>query len=288
MSDQEKQQSVKPANPLASYFRQPKIYIKLPSNGDFYPEGAFDKSVNNEYAVYAMTAKDELMFKTPDALMNGQATVEVIKSCIPAIRDPWKMPSIDLDAALIAIRIATYGEEMDVNARCPQCNTTNEYVLNLLGYLESVNSFEYQSVLQVGPLTIHIRPYNYQEVTKTAIKTLEQQKIFAIVNDDSMPDEEKVNRFGESFVRLTELTVDVVVGCIAAIDTPEGSVNDPKLIAEFIENSPGDVFRTINEHITSMKDRMTLKAHNVRCTECDHEWSVEVTMDQANFFGVGS
>jgi hypothetical protein len=35
-----------------------------------------------------MTAKDELMFKTPDALLNGQSTVEVVKSCIPAIQDP--------------------------------------------------------------------------------------------------------------------------------------------------------------------------------------------------------
>lgn len=288
MSEQENQMAAKPSNPLANYFRQPKLYIKLPSNGDFYAAGSFDKSMNNEYAVYAMTAKDELMFKTPDALMNGQATVEVIKSCIPAIRDPWKMPSIDLDAALIAIRIATYGETMDVNARCPQCNTANEYVLNLLGYLDSVNNFEYQSSLQVGPLTIHLRPYTYQEVTKTAIKTLEQQKIFAIVNDENMPDEEKVERFGESFVRLTELTVDVVIGCIAAIDTPEGSVSDPKMIAEFIENSPGDVFRRINDHITAMKERMSLKAQNVHCSECDHEWSVEVTMDQANFFGVGS
>jgi len=28
------------ANPLQKYFRQPKIYIKLPSGGQFYPEGA--------------------------------------------------------------------------------------------------------------------------------------------------------------------------------------------------------------------------------------------------------
>jgi hypothetical protein len=30
----------KPAgNPLANYFRQPKIYIRLPSEGQFYPQG---------------------------------------------------------------------------------------------------------------------------------------------------------------------------------------------------------------------------------------------------------
>ena len=30
---------------------------------------------------------DEITFKTPDALLNGQATVDVIQSCIPNIKD---------------------------------------------------------------------------------------------------------------------------------------------------------------------------------------------------------
>jgi len=72
-------------NPLASFYRQPKIYVRLPSKGEFYTPGSLDVSENGEYPVYAMTAKDELLFKTPDALLNGTSTVELIKSCIPAL-----------------------------------------------------------------------------------------------------------------------------------------------------------------------------------------------------------
>ena len=100
-------------NPLRKYFRQPKVYITLPSKGKFYADGAIELPESGEFPVFAMTAKDELTMKTPDALLNGQATVDVIKSCIPAIKNPWSMPSIDLDAVLIAIRIATYGEMME-------------------------------------------------------------------------------------------------------------------------------------------------------------------------------
>ena len=275
-------------NPLANYFRQPKIYIKLPSHGKFYPEGSLDVSQIDEYPVYAMTAKDELMFKTPDALMNGQATVEVIKSCIPAIKNPWNMPSIDLDAALIAIRIATYGENMDVTANCPSCSHSNDYTLNLVEYLGMLTSFNYENSIQVGELTVNIRPYSYQEVNKTALKTLEQQKIFSIVNDDSISDEEKVSKFGESFVKLTQLTVDVIAGCIVSIDTPSGTVSDPAMIKEFIENAPRDIFNQINDHITKMKESLSIKASNVQCQECEHTWTVEVTMDQTNFFAVKS
>jgi hypothetical protein len=290
MSDQTiPQPIIKPMNnPLSNYFRQPKLYIKLPSHGEFYAEGSLDRSDIDEYAVYAMTAKDELMFKTPDALMNGQATVEVIKSCVPAIKNPWQMPSIDLDAVLIAIRLATYGENLDVSSSCPSCGHLNDYILNLLQYLDTVTNFNYQSSVPVGELMVNIRPYSYKELNKTALKTLEQQKIFQIVNDESMPDEEKVAKFGDSFVKLTQLTVDTVIGCIQSIDTPDGNVSNQDMIKEFIENAPSDVFTKISEHITEMKDSMSLKVQNVECTECQHQWNVDVSMDQTNFFAKGS
>ena len=288
MSDQTIPQAVKKPNPLANYFRQPKLYIRLPSHGRFYPEGALDKSEIDEYPVFAMTAKDELMFKTPDALMNGQATVEVIKSCVPAIRDPWAMPSLDLDALLIAIRIATYGEDMEINSSCPACKHFNEFTMNLVQYLDTIAQTNYDTEVIVPPLHVHIRPYSYKEISKAAIKSLEQQKIFSIVNNEEMGDEEKIEKFGESFVKLTQLTVDVVAGCITKIITPEGEVSDRALISEFVENSPSDVFNSINERVMAMKEQMSLKAQDVECTECNHKWTVEVTMDQTNFFGKGS
>lgn len=277
-----------PVNPLANYFRQPKIFIRLPSNGAFYTEGSLDASQNGEYAVYAMTAKDELLFKTPDALMNGQATVEVIKSCIPAIRDPWKMPTIDVDACLVAIRVATYGENMEVQATCPECDHKNDYEFDLLQYLGRLGNFEFHKDIAAEPLIVHIRPYNYQETTKTAIRAMEQQKIFDIVDDQNLSDEDKVAQFGSSFVKLTELTVDVICGCIESIETPEGTVSDQTLIKEFINNAPADVFNKINDHVSQMKNDIENKTQDVVCESCNHQYKISLTMDQANFFAVRS
>lgn len=278
----------KPVNPLTNYFRQPKVYITLPSQGEFYPEGALDKSINGEYAVYAMTAKDELMFKTPDALLSGQATVELVKSCVPAIKEPWNMPSIDIDAVLIAIRIATYGDMMDIASDCPSCNHHNQYEINLINYLDKVSNFKYDNTVHVDPLTVKIRPYSYQEVTKASIKAIEQQKILSIVNDESMSDEEKVEKFGVSFIKLTELTVDVIAGCITSITTPEGVVTDQDLIKEFINNAPADVFQKVNKHITEMKNKIDLETQDVACAECGYNFKVTLVMDQSNFFAIRS
>lgn len=275
-------------NPLSAWFRQPKIYVKLPSKGKFYAPGTLDVSTNEEYPVYAMTAKDELLFKTPDALLTGQSTVEVIKSCIPAIKDPWKMPSIDLDFCLIAIRIATYGEKMDIGANCPHCDAENAYDLDLTIWLEMFGNYQYVDTIDVDPLVVHIRPYNYQEITRTSIKTIEQQKIFNVINDETMSDEEKLEKFGKSFVKLTELTVDLIADCISAIDTPNGSTSDKDQIKEFINNASKDVFDKISIHITSLKDQLDLTARDVECSECHEKFDMPVTMDQSNFFAVRS
>jgi hypothetical protein len=275
-------------NPLANWFRQPKIYVRLPSKGKFYAAGALDNSASEEYPVYAMTAKDELMFKTPDALLSGQSTVEVIKSCVPAILDPWVMPSIDLDFLLIAIRIATYGDSMDVNCTCPHCQAENQYEVPLSPWLEDFSNFVYTEVVDVDPLQVTIRPYTYREMTKLSIKGLEQQKIFSIVNDESMSDELKLEKFGESFVKITELTVDVIANCIVKIETPNGASTDKAQIKEFINNCSKDVFEKISKHMADIKDQIELKAKNVKCGECSEAFELPITMDQSNFFAVRS
>ena len=129
---------IKPAgaNPLSKFYRQPKIYLSLPSKGKFYPEGAVEIPDNGEVPVFAMTAKDELTLKTPDALLNGAATVELIQSCIPNIKNAWAMPILDLDACLIAIRIATYGETMDVETTPPNTQTPAQYTIDLRQILD--------------------------------------------------------------------------------------------------------------------------------------------------------
>jgi len=275
-------------NPLLQYYRQPKIYLQLPSKGRFYPNGALDCSETGDYAVFSMTAKDELMFKTPDALMNGQSTVEVIKSCIPAIKNPWQMPSIDLDAALIAIRVATYGDSMGITTKCPECNEENDYDINLIAYLENLALYEYKDVINIDPLTVYIQPYSYKEVTKAAIKALEQEKIFTIVNDENLSDEEKLEQFGHSFVKLTSLSVDIIADSIVKIVTPEGEVTDHKLIMDFINNAPKEIFKNIKLHIDELKNKVEIKSHAVVCSECKHQFETTVTMDQSNFFDVKS
>jgi len=277
-----------PANPLASFFRQPKIYVSLPSKGDFYPEGALKKTSTNEYPVFAMTARDELLFKTPDALMNGVATKEVISSCIPNIIDAWQMPSLDVDAVLSAIRIATYGEEMDVSARCPKCNTVNDAVVDLRTVLDKLNQVSFDTKVEIGDqMVVFLRPMTYEEITKTALKAFEHQRIFTIINDESISEQEKLKMFQESFIKLTDLTIDTAVRCITRIESSAGTTDNPQFIKEFLQKADKSIFEQINNAVSKTRETGNLSTFHSKCQGCSHEWEVELTMDQSDFFGKG-
>ena len=111
-------------NPLKQYFRRPAIYIRLPSGGKGYAPGVINMPENGEFPVYPMTAIDEITSRTPDALFNGTAIVDLIKSCVPDIIDPWGVHSTDMDSILIGIKSASQGNDLEIDSQCPSCEGT--------------------------------------------------------------------------------------------------------------------------------------------------------------------
>ena len=284
--------SIQQSNPLASFMRQPKIYIRLPSNGEYWPAGTINISETGEYPVYSMTAKDELMLKVPDAVMSGQAVVDVIQHCIPNIKNAWHMPSIDLDIALIAIRLATYGEKMTTPISFGD-DIEMEYTVDLRTVMDSLsNSITWDPVVQVSnDLTVFVKPMTYKQISESALKTFETQKIMQVVNDDKLEESEKLKLFKESFSKLTDITLGMVQASIIRIDSTEGSTDNPKFISEFIENVDKDIFNLIQEHLDRLRDLNTIKPVVVLVTDEMREKgftgdTVEVPMvfDPATFF----
>lgn len=258
----------KQSNPLAGFMRQPKIYIRLPSGGEFWPEGSIVIPENNEFPVYSMTAKDELALKIPDALMNGQAVVDVIQSCIPNIKNAWMTPSIDLDLILIAIRLATYGEIMNTPLSFGEDVELN-YQVDLRTVMDSLlNQVKWNSVVPVNiDLTVYVRPLTYKNITEAAIQTFETQKIMQIVNNDSLNEDEKLSLFKESFAKLTNSTVGVVSSSVYRVESSQGSTDNPEFIKEFINNTDKEVFNKIQEHLEMLREQNTLKPIVVPVTE---------------------
>ncbi len=278
-------------NPLSKHFRQPKLYVRLPSNGNFYPRGSIEVPENLEFHVYAMTAKDELRFKTPDALLNGQSTVDVIQSCMPNIKNAWDVPSIDVDAILIAIRIATYGERMEINTTVPVINEDKKYDVDLRTLLDSLVSAEYVNVVQVKDFQIETKPLNYRMFTESALKTFEERRIIKIIDDEQLNELEKIQKFNESFQRLTELNVNIAIKSVVSVKyADEPPVTTPAYIQEFFDNAEKDIYKAVIEHIENQRKKFVIKPLVAKTTPEEIErgapetFQVPIMFDQSNFF----
>ena len=278
-------------NPLQKYFRQPKLHVRLPSGGKYYPPGTLDLPESGEVAIYPLTAKDELLLKTPDSLMNGTATADVIKSCVPQIKQPWYMPSLDVDALIIAIRIATYGEKLTITVKVPNVGNEKDFEIDLNTVIAPLMSATFADTIKMDNMTITLRPLMYTEITKDSLRSFEEQRVYNLVNDETVSNEEKMARFREAFNRLTDLTVETVAKSIAKIELMDGQVvSDPKHILEFMQNTSKEFYTTILDHITEQRDKFAVKPFIANTTKEEQEkgapetFEVPITFDQSNFF----
>jgi len=279
------------ANPLNKYFRQPAVFVTLPSGGN-YPPHVLTQSQTGEIGVQPMTARDEIIFKTPDALMNGQGMVDVIQSCIPEIKDAWQISNYDLDTILIAIRIATYGETMDINFNVPGTTEKASHTLNLPSLLEQIKTTEVNNDIELKDgLKIAVRPLTYKDMTSTALKTFTQQKLYSTVQNTDIAPEEKVKRFNESFKALTELSITILLKNISKIITPEGAeVTDPAQIKEFVEKANATLIKELQDKLIELRTQGAVKPVKLKATEeqikkgAPASYEVPVTFDTANFF----
>lgn len=271
-------------NPLQKYFRQPKLFISLPSKGLFYKEGTLAGDASN-VPIFAMTGMDEIIMKTPDALFNGTSTIKLIESCCPYITDAASMPSLDVDALLVAIRMATFGEEMTISHTCSKCSTENEYSIKLPLVLEQYQNKTFKSQIEVDGLTVNIRPLTYAEVSHFGVENFKLQKTLYQLNE--APEDQKQQYLDQIYQGLAETQVDLFLTCIESIQTPEELVTSKEFIKEWLTHSVSTSYKKIKACLDENKTNWQMPTMPVTCTneECGHVDSVEVVLDQSSFFG---
>lgn len=270
-------------NPLKQYFRRPSIYLKLPSEGKYYPEGSIDLPDNKEIPIYPMTAIDEITSKTPDALFNGIAVIEIIKSCVPNIKDPWAIPATDLDAILIAIRAATNGNMLDVESVCPACKEESSYNINLVGLLSNLTA-EYNDVIKINELTVNFNPLSYKKVNDINLSQFEIEK--TIRNLENIEnEEERLLISGQTMKRLNELSIALITETIDSIATPTEIVNEKEHINEFLRNSDKNTFDILKSAAIKIRESSQLKPLKVKCIHCQHDYEQALTLNISDFFG---
>lgn len=277
-------------NPLSKHFRQPAIYLKLPSQGSYWKPGALELPVNGEIPILPMTTKDEIVLRTPDALLNGAGVVAAVQSCCPSIKDAWETPSVDIDAVIIAIRIASYGNQMDFNSCCPHCNETSDYAINLGNVLSSIEVPDYSKKLEITDLKIKLKPQNYAAMNKASMISFEEQQLMRTLETLDEDNQEEVRKkFDNHLDRLIDLNIETLASCTDYIETEENViVNNVEHIHDFYKNCDTKVIKAIQEQLSSLAESVKLKPVEVNCHSCEKPFDVNIEFDWANFFASGS
>jgi len=278
--------------PLEKYYRQPAVYIRLPSGGKYYDGSVFTPTETGEIPVMPMNAKDELAFKTPDAMMNGQATVDVIKSCIPNFVDPWRMVNYDTDAVLLAIRIATYGETMNIKYNLPVTGEELEHTVNLPALLEDLAKVEIkdEAVTSKG-FKILMEPLTYKTLTKVQLANYESQKMYSALDNTALADEDRSKVFRDTFDKINKINFSLLVDGIKMITTPDGvEVSDRKQIIDFCNNTDAKTVEEIQTLLGGLRNQTQIPPLTMKSSEeqikkgVPATYTVPLTFDNSNFF----
>lgn len=275
-------------NPLKNYFRHPALYIRLPSEGKFWPEGSLEIPPNGELGVLPMTAIDEISFRTPDALFNGDAVVRVVESCVPAVKNAWHLPNVDLNTILVAIRIASNGNEIDLTSKCPNCSTENSYSIDLRGVINQLVPGDFAEHIKHGDMEIYFKPMSYQDQNKINLMQFEQQRQLQGVTAAAGNEEERSKQLDKILEEITKVTLQAVKFSIAAIRTPQEVVTNPEFIEEFLQNCGAKLFAQIRDHAVKLRTADDLRPIEIDCPECSHHYKQDFILDNALFFGNAS
>jgi len=276
-------------NPLKSHFRAPKLFTRLPSGGAFYSEGVLELSNTGEVEVYAMTSRDEVMMRNPDALLNGESVAQIITSCVPQVKKPRDLLGADVDALMVAIQGATYGDEVTVSTNCPQCGNTVIGAGSVQASLATMKEVPTDIKVEQDGLTIELRPVTYETTIAAGVSNFQNARSMAsiaMIEDDM----EKLQAFNESYMKMAELNFLVILDSIYSISgTDENGeefiVTDRDNIREYMENCDSEVGKRVTEQVNLLGEAGIDKTVSLQCQEeaCGHIFETNLEFDPVNF-----
>ena len=275
-------------SPLQRFQRQPKLYIDLPSNGKWYDETIVADNTSTSLAVFSMTANDEIGFKTPDALVNGEATAKNITSCIPSILDPWSIRTVDIDSLLISIRMATYGQSMTVGTVCAKCGEENSYEVDLQRYLDIYSQKPYNDTVHYEEFTVKLQPLTYKQWTDIQKKQTGFQRAINLQIPQIKEEAQKEEALQSVIDQINELTIMSILNQVRSIEVGGEVETDAQEIVKFLSQGQ-DVkfFHAIKNAIENNIKEWALPTENTKCNSCQHEDKLRIALDTSDFFVPG-
>ena len=306
---EEKREQQKPKideNPLTAFFRKSKLSLTLPSHGKWYTNTSITYDSTGQLPVFAMTASDDIKLRTGDATLSGKNIYDVIQSCIPNISQPEIIPSIDIDAILLAIRIASYGAEFDFSVSVPNTTLTKTITLNATDLLKEISTrtdvWDEEITIEdeTGQsLYLEIHPISLENLFATSKNIFMLRRSLAknFDQDENIKDE---TLFSSSINTLTTSAIDLLCSSVKKlqITNNNGQIallldaanpQDEKQIKQTIHQLDIAYFNSIRDHIDNQRKKYMFTTTTQESTQKEIEagaptsWVAELSFMGSDF-----
>ena len=299
-------------NPLLDELEQQTVTVALPTLGRWYDDSVLHADADPasiEVGVLGIVA--EHTFRDPWLLVSGQAIPKLIKSICPAISDPTKLAEIDIETILLANRLISYGEKLEIKQRCNNpdvnegtkkkkvvpCDHENLIVVDLQNLLTRYSPFtdkEFnQYIMEFEELkgqVVHLQPIPYNNVIevvrKTAMNMKQYQKFSGVDIEAIMGDLDVLGLYEDLVSDNTQMSLYSIVHSIHHVVTASGvQVADKDVIRTWLNKIPSRLVKQIDNKIAEITiDVQKIATVEFECMACGHTNTVRIQMDPQMLF----
>lgn len=272
------EEQIKRTNPLLERAVIPGETFRLPSQGLFYNNGELSPDVSNgEIHIRAMTAVDELVFKSPDMLFTGKAVEEVFARCVPQVIKPRQLLSKDVDFIIMCLRLVTYGPSISL-AYTHDCQAIGPDS-------SSIVPKEHTYEVMIQPIVQRAKQIDPTTITTNFTVTLPNNQVVKLkpVTYDTMVALSQDMDLASKTPSLEDLKTSVMTVIVDAIDSVDG-VSDKEMIAEWVDQLSAGWIRQITDSFNMTSDWGTENVVREKCRDCGADIELEFSINPISFF----
>jgi hypothetical protein len=219
-----------------------------------------------------MTTAEELLMKSSDALLQGTAVEKTIMKCVPQVKKPKDLLSIDVDYLLTCIRKVTFGDILPIKYKCKGCGEAakeHDYEISLSSFISKAKELtkeDYENcVINLrDTFSIKIKPATYKDIIALS------QYQFPKNEEASEEKVESINNF------LTE--------SICAMVEKVNSISNKDHIREFIKGMYSDMKEELSDELAARNNWGVEFKHKIKCKDCKKEEDISMYLNPTTFF----
>jgi hypothetical protein len=213
----------------------------------------------------------------------------------PDIKNVNEIPAPDIDAILVAMRMASYGDDMDLDVShgCEQSKGQSQRItVGLGGILATIREIPEDVglvTLSTG-VQVALKPYTLEAQSRLLrIQFTTMRQLQSMEANDSATLDQKADVANNGYSVLVDLSQETLAQSIISVTLPDGvEVTNYSHIFEWVKN----LDRASNERLDAELKRFgefgITRTVKVKCDHCGEDYTSDMLFDPTSFFANGS